>query len=156
MKYDHNKFYSLVLLLILFIMSVSCSSGTCFDETEAKSKATFYSMETKISASPDSVSLYGVGLDSVKIYKKAVSPTTIEFPLYYDSVSCKFVIRINGVNDTMEYRYSGELHLLSKECGYSYFFNIDTVTYTKNIIDSVSILKKTVTTSDEENIRIFY
>ncbi len=156
MKYDHNKFYSLVLLLMLFIMSVSCSSNTCFDETEAKSKATFYSMETKISATPDSVSLYGVGLDSVKIYKKAVSPTTIEFPLYYDSASCKFVIRINGVYDTMEYRYSGELHLLSKECGYSYFFNIDTVTYTKNIIDSVSILKKTVTTSDEENIRIFY
>jgi hypothetical protein len=60
------------------------------------------------------------------------------------------------MNDTVTYKYSSSLHLISKECGYSFFFNVDTVFYTRNIIDSVSLTKKSITTFNEENMRIFY
>ena len=70
--------------------------------------------------------------------------------------ACKFVIRINGINDTLEFSYSSYTYLLSKECGYTFFFTLDTVIHSSNIIDSISIEKKTITTFNEENMRIFY
>ena len=52
---------------------------------------------------------------------------------------CKFVIRINGINDTIEFIYSSYTHLLSKECGYTFSYNLDTAIHSINIIDSISI-----------------
>ena len=90
------------------------------------------------------------------IYKKSMILRTAEFPLYAQDTVRKFVIRINGVNDTMTYSYTSNVHLISRECGYTYYFTLDSITYTRNNIDSVSIVKKTVTTLNEENIRIYY
>ena len=69
---------------------------------------------------------------------------------------CKFIIRINGTDDTIEFRYSGYLHLISKECGYTWYYNLDTALHSFNIIDSLSFSKKTITTLSEENIQIYY
>jgi predicted nucleic-acid-binding Zn-ribbon protein len=134
----------------------SCTAGSCFDETEARVKGTFYSMATSKTLAPDSVTLYGVNMDTVKIYDKTTKLQRAELPLYAAEQSCKFVIRINGINDTLEFRYSNYPHLLSKECGYTYFFDLDTIINSVNIIDSISIEKRTITTFNEENLRIFY
>jgi predicted nucleic-acid-binding Zn-ribbon protein len=126
------------------------------DETEARVKGTFYSMETGKALAPDSVTLYGVNMDTLEIYDKTTNLQSAELPLYADEQVCKFVIRINGINDTLEFHYSDYPHLLSKECGYTFFFTLDTIINSVNIIDSISIEKKTITTFNEENLRIFY
>jgi predicted nucleic-acid-binding Zn-ribbon protein len=146
----------------LFIMACSglylnsCTAGSCFDETESRVKGTFYSMATGKTLSPDSVTLYGVNMDTLEIYDRTTMLKSAEFPLYAEEQGCKFVIRINGINDTLEFSYSSYPHLLSKECGYTFFFTLDTVIHSVNIIDSISIEKKTITTFNEENLRIFY
>jgi hypothetical protein len=134
----------------------SCSVGSCFDETEARVKATFYSMETGKPLPPDSVSLYGVNMDTLKIYDKSEKLKSAEFPLFAADTSCKFVLRINGANDTLEFRYSSYTYLLSKECGYTFFFTLDTAFNSANIIKAISFEKKTITTFNEENMRIFF
>jgi hypothetical protein len=154
MKYNTYKLLLYLHLLILTVLLGSCSAGTCFDETEARSKATFYSMETKKALSPDTLTIFATGRDT--IYKKAIKQKNAEFPLFAEDTVCQFIVIINGVSDTMKYRYSSSTHLLSKECGFTFFFRLDTVTFTKNTLDSVSVLKKTVTTLNEENIRIFF
>jgi hypothetical protein len=156
MKYNTDKIVIQALLFIVLIHLFSCSAGTCFDVTEAKVKAGFYSKATGIAHPADSISLFGVGKDTLLIYNKLSDAKTAEFPLFADSTICRFVLRINGMNDTVTYKYSSSLHLLSKECGYCFFFNVDTVYYTRNIIDSVSLTKKSITTFNEENMRIFY
>jgi predicted nucleic-acid-binding Zn-ribbon protein len=113
-------------------------------------------METGKTLAPDSVTLYGVNMDTLEIYDKTTKLQSAELPLYAAEQGCKFVIRINGINDTLEFRYSSYPHLLSKECGYTFFFTLDTVINSINIIDSISIEKKTITTFNEENLRIFY
>ena len=113
-------------------------------------------METGKTLAPDSVTLYGVNMDTLEIYDKTANLKSAEFPLNAEEQDCKFVIRINGINDTMEFIYSSYPHLLSKECGYTFFYTLDTDTHTTNAIDSISIIKNTITTFNEENIRIFY
>ena len=134
----------------------SCTAGSCFDETESRVKGTFYNMATGKTLAPDSVTLYGVNMDTLEIYDKTTSLKSAELPLYAAEQGCKFVIRINGINDTLEFSYISYPHLLSKECGYTFFFTLDTVIHSVNIIDSISVEKKTITTFNEENLRIYY
>ena len=156
MKYNINKLFLQTILLVILVQLFSCTAGSCFDETESRVKATFYSMETGKPIAPDSVTLFGINMDTLEIYDKAANLKSAEFPLYAEEQDCKFVIRINGINDTMEFIYSSYPHLLSKECGYTFFYTIDTDTHTTNAIDSIFIIKNTITTFNEENIRIFY
>lgn len=151
----------LLLFLLLSLAGLckllpSCSVGTCFDQTEAKVKANFYSKATKIVDPPDSISLYGIADDTVWVYKKALNLKKAEFPLFAGDTACTFVLRINGTDDTMKFSYKSYTRLLSKECGFTYFFTTDTIYYTTHNIDSISFLKNTVTTENEENLRIFY
>ena len=134
----------------------SCSLKSCFDVTESQVNAGFYSKDTGKAVSPDSLTLYGMNMDTSKIYNKVLMPKTAKFPLYAADTSVKFIIRINGTDDTIEFRYSSYLHLISKECGYTYYYNIDTAFHSFNIIDSLSFSKKTITTLSEENLRIYY
>lgn len=156
MRYNINKFVLQPILLIILVQLFSCTAGSCFDETEARVKATFYSMETGKALAPDSVSLFGVNMDSLEIYDKSVKLKSAEFPLYAADTICTFVIRINGIIDTLKFSYNSYTSLISKECGYTFFFTLDTAINSTNIIDSISIDKKTITTFNEENMRIFY
>jgi len=156
MKYIISKLVLQPLLLFILVQLFSCSPGSCLEETESRVKAAFYSMETLKPLAPDSVTLYGVNMDTLKIYDKSVDLKSAEFPLYAAATTCKFIIRVNGINDTIDFSYSSNTHLLSKECGYTFFFNLDTTIHSINIIDSISIEKKTITTFNEENMRIFY
>jgi hypothetical protein len=156
MKYNINNLVLQLILLIILVQLFSCTAGSCFDETESRVKATFFSLETGKAFAPDSVTLYGVDMDSLKIYDKSLKLKSPEFPLNADDTTCKFVLRINGINDTLSFSYSNYTYLISKECGYTFFFTIDTAIHSMNIIKSISIIKKTITTFNEENMRIFF
>jgi|WetSurMetagenome_2_1015567.scaffolds.fasta_scaffold993201_2 hypothetical protein len=156
MKYSINKPVLQPLLIIILVHLFSCTPGSCLEETESMVKATFYSKETLKPVIPDSVTLYGINMDTLLLYDKTEKLQGAEFPLYAAEDDCKFVIRINGINDTIEFRYDSSTHLLSKECGYTFFFDLDTAIHTINIIDSISIVKNQITTFNEENMRIYY
>jgi ABC-type oligopeptide transport system substrate-binding subunit len=154
-----RHFYQIILIHVLAGLSffmVACTEGSCFDETESQVKSTFYDKQTLSPHAPDSVTLYGINMDSLMIYDNAINQKIIEFPLYGEDSRRKFTLIINGIYDTVEFAYNSSIHLISKECGYTFYYNLDTVWYSTNAIDSVSITKKTVTTFNEENMRIFY
>ena len=145
-----------VLLPLLIVVASSCSEGACFDETQAYLKASFYRRNPLKLTSPDSLTLYGTGKPGQPIYKRKTGVQPALMPLNASGGSCGFVMKINGVNDTVEFHYSTFPALISKECGYSFFHDLETVTFTTNIIDSVKISKRRVTNLNEENIRIYY
>jgi predicted nucleic-acid-binding Zn-ribbon protein len=144
-----------LFLLASFSLYLSaCTAGSCFDETEARVKATFYSNETGKALAPDTITLFGINMDT--LYNKAPKLKSAEFPLYAADTTCKFIIMINGITDTLEFNYSSYTYLISKECGYTFFFSLDTTIHSSNTIDTITIEKKTITTFNEENMRIFY
>lgn len=147
--------FAAILISGFSLLNSSCLELSCIDETEAFVKAGFYSYSTKSAAIPDSITLYGLNKDSI-IYKKVKLTPPALIPLKDSASVSFFVIKINGVNDTLEFQYWSYPHLISKECGYSMFHTVDTIFHTKHAIDSISRVNENITTENVENIRIFY
>ncbi|MBN2633611.1 MAG: hypothetical protein JXR66_08650 [Bacteroidales bacterium] len=149
--------HSVILILVVLIFgSVACTPGSCFEETNALVKSSFYSDTSGLMAAPDSVSIYGGDNDTNLIYNKSRKPDRVLLPLDASATECSFVIEINGITDTITFTYSSYPHLVSKECGYTYFYTIEDPLFTGNIIDTITLTKNTITTLAEENIRIYY
>jgi hypothetical protein len=139
------------------VVIVSCTTGACFDETNSYLKASMYSYSKKTALPVDSLTLYGLNHESDTIYNKSYRVNPVQFPLDASTGNSAFVIIINKVTDTISFSYSTYPHLISKECGYTFYHDLDTFPiYTKHAIDSVSLRKNKITTVNEENIRIFY
>jgi hypothetical protein len=145
----------LILIIVITLTVFSCTEGSCFEETESYVKATFYLNETKKAIAPEFVSLNGFGMDSV-LYKNSASLKVALIPLNSSAESSKFIITINNVADTLEFRYSSYPHLISKECGYTYYHKLDTVLHSGLIIKDLTINNPTITNLNVENIRIYY
>ncbi len=155
-----RKIVSVTLLLVIAVIQLSiesCTPEACFEETESFLKATFYNNATGKSAAPDSVTLYGIGHKSVLIYNKSTGVQPAQFPLNSASDTSLFVIRINGTDDTIGFIYTSYPHLVSRECGFTFYHRlVDSVFYTKHNINYIYQGNNNVTTANEENIRIFY
>lgn len=141
--------------LILFLLS--CTPESCFEETESFLKASFYNTTTKKLQAPDSVTIYGLNMETNKLYNKIRNVQRALLPLNIATGNCVYIIKINGITDTVEFRYSSYPHLLSKECGYTFYHNLDTDrVFTKHAIVNINFSKRNITTINEENIRISY
>lgn len=149
---------TLVLLpAALALITASCSTGSCIDDTEAKVIVSFYRAGTDDEArTADSITVYGSGMPSEKLYDNAKNSKFIGLPLDATLEKSIFVARINGVNDTITFLYENYAHLVSKECGIAFFHSLVTCTARGTVINSVSIRNGNITTSDEENVRIFF
>jgi len=147
----------IILLPCLIFFLASCTPGSCFEETESYLKASFYSGdEIKILTAPDSITIYGLN-DTNKVYNKATRIEHALIPLNASTPECTFIIKINGITDTVKFTYSSYPHLISKECGYTFYHQLDTVrVYSKHIIKDIYSGNQTITNLNVENIRIFF
>jgi len=148
--------YFLPILAILFQLLYSCTPESCFEETEAFLKASFYNNDTKQLQAPDSLTIFGLNMELFKVYNKSLKIQTALLPLNPGTDNCKFIIKINGISDTVELVYYSFPHLVSKECGYTFYHNIEQPVSTNNIIKYIYLNNSSITTNNEENIRIFY
>ncbi len=153
-----KKVFNIIIVFIVacvLALSVSCTPGSCFEETNAYLKASFYQSSTGRAVPPDSLTLSGIGKDSA-VYKKAARVQPAMIPLNSSAPGCRFLIRINGVDDTISFFYSTFVHLISRECGYTCFHDLDSLVFTRHMIDTVQIKLRTITTFNEPNIFIYY
>jgi hypothetical protein len=147
----------LLSLPVITLLIVSCAQGSCFEETESYLKASFYDNDTKKLTAPDSVTLYGLNLDTNKLYLNTTGVNTALIPLDASSEGSVFIIKINGITDTIEFRYSSYPHLISKECGYTFYHRLDSEPrHTFHAIKDIYTGSNTITNENGENIRIFY
>jgi len=137
---------------------LSCAKDSCVDETEAYLKISFFDNTRLKLAAPDSLTVYGLNRESDKLYSKSKGVQPAKLPLNASTNKCIFLIKINGITDTLEFVYRSYPHLISKECGYTFYHKLisDSLKYTTSGIDSLKISKDDITTINEENIRIFY
>jgi len=145
----------LIIVAAIMLLMISCTPGSCFEETESYVKASFYDNVSKTLHAPDSLTLYGLSNDSM-IYNKTTSVQPALIPLNSSTESCTFVIDINGASDTVEFQYNSFPHLILKECGYTYYHHLDSVLFKNHAIKGIYISNKTITNLNVENIRIFY
>jgi hypothetical protein len=146
-----------IILSGAILIFISCAPESCLEETEAFVKATFYEFPTTKLRTPDSLTIYGLNMENNKLYNKALKVQTALFPLNASSQESTFIIIINGVRDTIQFKYSSYPRLVSKECGYTFFHRLDTEPkFTDHIIKYIYTGNNSITTVNEENIRISY
>jgi len=143
-------------VFIISLLQYACTPGSCLEETESAVKAAFYQTGTGSIVAPATVTVYGLGMESVALYLDAPGRTDILLPLNPATSSSRFIIIANGISDTITIVYSSFPHLISKECGYSMYNTLELCTSTNNLIDTVFVQNPDVTTKYNENIRIFY
>ena len=146
----------LIILLIILSFSSSCTPSACIGETTAFLKGGFYKTGTSTPLVADTVTIFGVGKDSSKIYSNSLKVSLIQVPLDASSDSCSFVMKINNTIDTLTFKYSSYPHLISKECGVTFFYILESCRWKGSIIDTINIRNNNISTFNEENIRIFY
>lgn len=152
----HKRRLYLVLLAGIIASLTSCTPGSCFEKTDSLLDVSFYVSATRKAQAPDSLTVFGMGFDTNRIYSASKAIKVASLPLNSATDNSQFIVRINNLTDTLSVFYSSYPHLISKECGYTYYHDLDSVFYSRNAIDSIWINKRTVTNENEESIRIYY
>jgi hypothetical protein len=148
----------IIIISGLVLIMISCTPDSCFEETEPYVKASLYLTGGSKPQAPDSLTVYGLDRVTDTLYKEAAGVTIALFPLNAGNHECSFVVKINGITDTINFRYTTYPYLVSKECGFTFYHSLysDSLFCSYHIIDSIYIRKNVITTLNEENIRIFY
>lgn len=68
-----------------------------------------------------------------------------------------FDTAVSANADTLTFFYTSSVHFISNNCGYTNYFNIDSVHITKNVLDSVAVFKREVTSDQStRNILLYF
>jgi hypothetical protein len=151
-------YYSALIILIPVLNTlISCTPESCLEETEAFVKASFYKNGTSILRAPDSLTIYGLNAGDSILYKKALNVQTALLPLNTSTGISGFVMKINDITDTIVIRYSSYPHMISKECGLTFYHLLDsTIFFAGTAVDTIILRNRNITTINVENISIFY
>lgn len=143
-----------ILILFIALILASCNNSGCYEETDVKVVCSFFYPEQNSKVEIDSVSVWGVGSDSLIYKNKALK--TIELKLNPKATQTDFVFQAvaNGYvfRDTLSFIHSNHPWFQSMECGAMMFNTIDTCLTTGRIFRSVEITEPEVTNYAKENI----
>jgi hypothetical protein len=157
-KKGNTVFFLAITAVIFCFILYYCTPESCFEETKATVKVMFYDTTGIKSRTPDSLTIMGIGADTTELYRNQKSVKAALLPLDPTDGNSVFLIRINGINDTLTLNYTSFPHLISQECGYAFYHTLtDSVPhYSGHLIKRVLIRNRNITTENEENIRILF
>ena len=161
--FKHIKSLIYTFLVLCVFVGGSCSNDeTCRKDRFIATNAGIYKVtydaithiKTATALNVDSITVQGIGVDSIEDYTKRSS---IVFPLNKLKTESKFRVRFNEMVDTVTILHTNYNQYLSLECGCLVTHSIDTIITTNHFIDSVRISVHDVNTSTsaQENIKIY-
>ncbi len=154
-----NRFFRawFSFLVIFLLTTVSCTQDQICLSNQHALQAGFYSAWTE--SDKDSLlidaSVFGIGDGIDSIYKNEIV-TKMFLPLSFDRDTTGFVIKNHNLVDTIWFKHSKEIKFISRDCGFTFNFTIDTTWFTNIFIDSVAIGHPLVNYGEDiENIKIY-
>ena len=120
-------------------------------------KKTSANKDTVQAITMDSVWVKGLGNDSV-LYNNTKTVTSISLPLHKLQDTSRFVIRFNNVYDTLTIVHTNIQKYLSLECGCLVTHKLDSVksSTTKHIVKRIKVKYDNVSTTQRENLQIYF
>lgn len=148
--------------LLAAISLTSCGDSSCTESTTANAMMTFYSRSTSSALTIDSISVRGIGTDSI-LYDKSREVKYISVPLRINSNESAFQLNFyrsnssaNAQTDTVRFYHQNRPQYISPDCGCSVFYHIDSVSHTRHRIDTVKIKQPEITNQNEEHLQIYF
>ncbi len=153
-----------ILLVALAATAASCTTGGCLDNGSALPLAGFYSAATGKEVSISQIQIRGIGApaDSV-LLASTVQASKVYLPMRPDggTTSWEVSYRQPGIdspayNDTIQFVSTAIPYFASNDCGAMYFYRIESVKYTRHLIDSIAVGDSLITNVERERIRIYF
>jgi len=148
--------FRITVLVFLTLLSAACSEQACYDDTDPLVNVILLESGTGAAKKSVSLKITGLGFPSPVDLVTETSVAKFSVPLNPAAETSVMVIVLNGIADTATVSYSNFLHLVSPECGYTFYSVIQNLNTTHNIIDSLIIENKNITVDGERNMRLFY
>jgi len=148
--------FRITVLVLLTLLLPACSEQACYDDTDPLVNVIL--LESGTGAAKNSVSLKITGLTGVSPVELVTATSVARFslPLNPAEETSVIVIVLNGIADTATISYTNFVHMVSPECGYTFYSIVQGLNTTHNIIDSLIIENKNITVDGERNMRLFY
>lgn len=94
--------------------------------------------------------MFTIGTDSsYAVIGSIQGASTLSVPLNPNADSIRYRILYDTANkaqaDTFTFYYTASVHFISNSCGYTNYYNVDSVHYTKNVMDSAALVNPAVT-----------
>jgi hypothetical protein len=139
-----------LFLICFLILTASCKEVF---EAPPKSllKATFYNSATD-KAVKSSVTLLGVGLENL-LFRDTIVDNAL-FPLTIKDTT-RYIIWLDSKSDSITFVHQTTQKYASVETGFYYEYNLLSVRFTHNRIDSIKIVDRLVTKKWNENIKLY-
>jgi hypothetical protein len=165
LKIDTLHIRKSVLFIFLLLAQYACiNEEVCEDIATVPLRMGFFEEnatgDEPIAITLDSLTVFGFGNDSL-IYNNQFSVSQIELPLDSQRDSCAFIFVLPQVNseillyDTVWFFYDRKATLISMECGFSTFYELNNITFSKNRIDSLSLDNSNIRNTLDEHVKIF-
>lgn len=154
-----NSLKKIPLILIMFFMAAypACEGeGVCTQSVLSMVNAGFYGWdgEQEVGVFVDDFTLKGEGKDSL-LYDRKNSVTSFSFSMDMNAVSSTMILQADSLLDTLVIHYAVVPVLVSYECGFTNTFEMSGLSYTRHMIDSISLTNNIANLENEENLKIF-
>jgi hypothetical protein len=154
-----NKIGVIIGLATIMIGMLSCEELPCPGDQAVMAKIGFYEIDGSIINDffIDSFNVEYLNSGSSYIDTFFTERNSIDIPLSINSDSTTIVIKYkNTTTDTLLLKSERTLKLISHECGFDTFFEINELETTQNQLDSAWLRRDIVDYAELENIKIYY
>ena len=157
--YIKSLWLSLTLALSLTLTLTSCTQDTeCRSKVKIGCPVTF-AMDsvtmlgaTKTLTTVDSLTFYGVDCDSV-LCDNLKSQSKVLLPLRNDTTLTRYVMIINGEEDTLNILHRNDTSFMSLACGCFVYHTIDTVWTSLQTVDTIRVLDSDIAAVAKDNVK---
>lgn len=155
MKLCKNLIY--ITFGVLMLLPAACTQDQICLSNQHAVQTGFYS--GRAAADKDTAiqnsSVYGVNPLRDSIYSDETVQSMF-LPLSFNNDTTVFVIDNNTLKDTIWFSHSKEMAYISRDCGFTFNFSIDSIWFTRVFLDSVAIDVKEVNYGENfENVKIY-
>ncbi len=142
----------------LWVLWAACQPSECVTAVVDAVQIGFFRVETvadnNLNEQPLRIRLDSLRASGLPLFTLAEdSLASLRIPLSPGDTTVTFLLYRGALADTLTIVYDNNLELISHECGFQPRYEIKTLTLTD--ADSVRIVRATLTTADELNVRIF-
>ena len=141
-------------LMALLVLPLGCTTDDLCLSNQHALQTGFYSAFSEKDSLLKGTTVYGFEFNT-NIYKEQ-DLSKMFLPLSFESDTSVFVITNNTLYDTLWVKHLKELNFISRKCGFTFNFEIDTLWYTKTFIDSVALTYPRINYGETfENVEIY-
>lgn len=153
------RIYAACLFVALTsITFLGCQGDTvCEEATTTSLRMGFYTLtseEQATATSIDSLTIFGLNRPEDRIYDNQRDVARIELPLNPSIDSTAFVFIFPENTDTLWFGYSRIPHLVSVDCGFTLFFEMESMEHTNHHIITGAIDINLVSNTLDEHIKL--